>query len=120
MAKEKITFSRYDTADYLKTEEDIARYLKACAEENDPALMLAALGNVARARNMSQLARDTGLTREGLYKAFSGEGNPSFATVQKVAHALGLDVTFRPRTPDTPGKPHARKSARRPKAPQAA
>ena len=90
------TFARYDSADYLKTDEDIAAYLEACAEENDPALMAQALGAVARARNMSQLARDTGLTREGLYKALSAEGNPSFATVTKVARALGFQVTFKP------------------------
>lgn len=90
------TFSRYDSADYLKTDEDIAAYLEACAEENDPALMAQALGAVARARNMSQLARDTGLTREGLYKALSADGNPSLATVMKVARALGFQVTFRP------------------------
>lgn len=92
------TFSRYDTADYLKTEEDIAAYMEAVMEEggDDPAFIAHALGVVARARNMSQLARDTGLTREGLYKALSGEGNPSFATVIKVAHALGLKMVFRP------------------------
>lgn len=90
------TFTRYDTADYLKSDEQIAAYLDACADENDPALMANALGVVARARNMSQLSRDTGLSREGLYKALSGEGNPSFATVYKVAHALGLQLTFKP------------------------
>jgi probable addiction module antidote protein len=88
-------FSHYDTADYLKTDEDIVAYLEACAEENDPALLAHALGTIARARNMSQLARDTGLTREGLYKALSGDGNPSLATVMIVAHALGLHITFR-------------------------
>lgn len=88
-------FSHYDTADYLETDEDIVAYLEACAEENDPALMAHALGTIARARNMSQLARDTGLSREGLYKALSGDGNPSLATVMKVAHALGLQITFR-------------------------
>ena len=60
------------------------------------ALIAAALGDIARARNMSQLARDTGLTREGLYKALSGDGNPSFATVVKVAQALGLRMHFIP------------------------
>ena len=70
-------------------------YLEACAEENNPTLMAQALGAIARARNMSQLARDTGLTREGLYKALSGDGNPSLATVMKVAHTLGLQITFR-------------------------
>ncbi len=94
----KETFSRYDTADYLKNEGDIAAYMEAVMEEggDDPAFVARALGTVARARNMSQLARDTGLTREGLYKALSGEGNPSFATVMKVAQALGLQMTFRP------------------------
>lgn len=90
------TFGRYDSADYLKTEEDIALYLEACAQEEDPALIVQALGVVARARNMSQLARETGLTREGLYKALSGEGNPSFATVLKVAKALGLRLSIKP------------------------
>lgn len=89
-------FSRYDAADHLRTEEEIALYLEAVMEEGDPALIAAALGDVARARNMSQLARDTGMTREGLYKALSGEGNPSFATVMKVAHALGLKLSFQP------------------------
>ena len=91
-------FSRYDTAEHLRTEEEIGLYLEACMEEggDDPAFIAHALGVVARARNMSQLARDTGMTREGLYKALSGEGNPSFATVMKVAHALGLKLAFRP------------------------
>lgn len=89
-------FSRYDSADYLQSDEEIAAYLEACAEEGDPALMAQALGTIARARNMSQLARDTGLTREGLYKALSGDGNPSLATAMKVAKALGYQLSFRP------------------------
>jgi len=94
---EKVTFSRYDTAEYLQSEEQIALYLEAILEEtdDDPALIAHALGDVARARNMSQLARDTGMSREGLYKALSGEGNPSFATVAKVAKAMGLRLTFK-------------------------
>ncbi len=91
-------FSRFDAADYLKTDEDIAAYLEASAAEGDPAAMAAALGTVARARNVSQLARDTGMTREGIYKALSQDGNPAFATVVKVARAMGFDVAFRPRT----------------------
>lgn len=87
-------FSRYDTADYLKTEEDIAAYLEAVMEDGDPALITAALGDIARAKNVSQLARDVGMSREGLYKALSGEGNPTFATVMNVARALGLRMTF--------------------------
>jgi probable addiction module antidote protein len=86
------TFSRYDSADYLKTEDDIAAYLEAVMEEagDDAAFVAQALGNIARARGMVQLAKDTGLTREGLYKALSADGNPSFGTVLKVMKALGL------------------------------
>ncbi len=81
----------WDSAEYLKTEADITAYLDACFEEagDDPAFLVHALGVAARARNMSQLARDTGLTREGLYKALSSSGNPSFGTVLKVADAMG-------------------------------
>ena len=83
-------------ADHLKTNEDVAAYLEASAEGGDPATMAAALGAVARARNMSQLARDAGMTREGIYKALAPGGNPAFATVAKVARALGYELTFRP------------------------
>lgn len=104
----KQAFSRYDTADYLKTEEHIAHYMESVMEEggDDANFIAHALGDIARARNMSQLARDTGLTREGLYKALSGDGNPSLATVLKVAHALGLQMHFEPAK-----KKRARKSA---------
>lgn len=91
-----VKFSRYDTADYLKNEDDIAAYLEAVMEDGDPALIAAALGDVARARNLSQLARDVGMTRQGLDKALSGTGNPSLSTVVKVAHALGLQLAFKP------------------------
>jgi probable addiction module antidote protein len=93
-------FSRYDSADYLGTEEDIAAYLEAAAMEggDDPAFLARALGVVARARNMSQLARDVGMSREGLSKALSGEGNPTLATIMKVAKALGLRIGFRAAT----------------------
>ena len=89
-------FSRYDTADYLKNDDDIAAYLEAVMEEggDDPAYVMHALGVVARARNVSKLAREAGLSREGLYKALSGKGNPSFSTVMKVASALGLRISF--------------------------
>ena len=82
----------WDSAEHLKTEADMAEYLDACLEEagDDPAFITHALGVVARARGMTQLARDTGMTREGLYKALSEEGNPSFATVLNVMRALGI------------------------------
>lgn len=84
----------YDSAEYLKTDEDMALYLEACFEEagDDSAFIAKALGNIARARGMTQLARDTGLAREGLYKALSENGNPEFATVMKVIKALGLKL----------------------------
>lgn len=89
-------FSRYDSADYLETEDDLAMFLDAVMEEggDDPSYITRALGAVARARNISKLARDTGMSREGIYKALSEEGNPSFATVAKIAAALGLRITF--------------------------
>ena len=91
--KVKETFSRWDAAEHLNGEQEVAAYLQACADENDPHLMIAALGDVARARGIMELAKQTGLTRMGLYKALSGEGNPSYATVAKVAHALGLKIS---------------------------
>jgi probable addiction module antidote protein len=90
-----IKTTRWDSAEYLKTDEDVKLYIEACIEEagDDPAFIVHALGVVARARNMSQLTRDTGLTREGLYKALSPEGNPTFSTVAKIAKALGFQLT---------------------------
>ncbi|MDI1269355.1 MAG: putative addiction module antidote protein [Polaromonas sp.] len=87
-------FTRWDPVDDLKTDEDVALYFQACVDEDpgDGSLVRAALGDIARARGMSQLARDTGLAREGLYKALSPEGNPEFATVMKVIKALGLKL----------------------------
>jgi probable addiction module antidote protein len=89
----------FDAVDYLKTDEACAEYLSAALGDGDPALITAALGDVARARGMSQLARDAGLTREGLYKALSEQGNPSFATVLKVLRALGLQLHVAPVAP---------------------
>lgn len=95
--RKKSKFSRYDVADYLGSAEDIAEYLQACIEESghDSTLIAAALGNIARARGMTDLAHKTGLTREGLYKALARDGNPSFATVLKVLSALGVRLGLR-------------------------
>jgi len=82
MPTSAVTFSRYDTADYLETEQDIAAYLDAIAEDDDPALLLAALDDVARARNLSPPSAHTGL----------GQRNPSYVSVAKTAHALGLKI----------------------------
>jgi probable addiction module antidote protein len=80
----------YDAAEYLATEEEMAAYLEAAFEEGEPALVVQALGTIAKARGMSQIARETGLGRESLYKALSLGGNPEFATVIKVIRALGI------------------------------
>ncbi len=82
----------WDAVDHLKSDEDIAHYLEAVFEDGDPALVTAALGDIARAKGMSQIARDAGLGRESLYKALSPDGNPEFATVLKVIRALGLKL----------------------------
>ncbi|MFM8151880.1 MAG: addiction module antidote protein [Polynucleobacter victoriensis] len=96
MTKEKLT--KWDSAEYLKTELDINNYLEACFEDGDPQLITHALGVIARARGMSQLAKDTGISREGLYKALTDNGNPEFSTVLKVFKALGLRLSLRPIT----------------------
>ena len=80
----------YDAAEYLATEEEMAAYLEAAFEEGEPALVVQALGTIAKARGMSQIARETGLGRESLYKALSLGGNPEFATVIKVIRALSI------------------------------
>ena len=93
MSKTRIKTRPFDMANYLQSEEDIAECLRQVLEEGDAALLAAALGDVARASNMAQLARDTGLSREGLYKALSADGNPSMATVMKVMKAMGLKLS---------------------------
>ena len=90
MAKTKT--KPYDAAKFLETEADMAAYLQAALDEGDSTLVIHALGNIARARGMSQIARKTGLGRESLYKALSPDGNPEFATVFKVVQALGMKL----------------------------
>ena len=80
----------WDAAEHLETEEDMAAYLEAALEQGDAALVATALGDIARAKGMAQIARETGLGRESLYKALSPDGNPAFSTVLKVVRALGL------------------------------
>jgi len=82
----------WDPLSYLESDEDMVGYLEAALDEGDASLFAAALGDVARARGMTNVARDTGLGRESLYKALSPDGNPEFATVQKVMKALGLGL----------------------------
>ena len=91
-ANAKTATTLWDPAEHLKTEQDMAAYLEAALEEQDPALIAAALGDIARAKGMTQTARDAGLRRESLYKALSPTGNPEFATILKVIAALGLQL----------------------------
>ena len=90
MAKTKTR--RWDAVEHLKTDEDMAAYLEAVFEYGDAGLVAAALGDIARAKGMAQIARQAGLGRESLYKALSPGGNPEFATILKVVQALGLKL----------------------------
>jgi probable addiction module antidote protein len=84
---------KFDVVDYLKTEKDIAGYLSAVLEDGDPALFVAAIGDIARAKGMSEIAKKSGVTREALYRALKVEARPRFETVSKVIHALGMKLT---------------------------
>ncbi|NES21255.1 MAG: putative addiction module antidote protein [Symploca sp. SIO3E6] len=94
----KIITTPYDVAEHLRTPEEMAAYLEVSIEEanGDAALVAKALGDIARAKGMSQIARDTGLSRESLYKALSGERSPTFDTILKVIRALGLTLRAEP------------------------
>jgi probable addiction module antidote protein len=91
--KKTIT-TRYDVAEHLRTPREMAAYLEACLEEanGDAAFIAKAIGDIARAKGMSRVARDAGLSRESLYKALSGDRSPSFDTILKVVEALGLSL----------------------------
>jgi probable addiction module antidote protein len=86
----------WDPTEHLESPQDIAGYIEAAMADGDPQLIAAAIGDVARARGKSQLARETGLSRESLYRALSGEGNPEFATVLRVLRALGVRLAAVP------------------------
>ena len=96
MTKNKIKIRVFDSIEYLKTEEAITEYLKASLEMNDPEVFLSALSTAAKARGMTQLAKEAGVGRESLYKSLSPGGNPSFKTVFKIAAALGLSFNVIP------------------------
>ena len=91
-----IKLRKWDSAQHLKTEEDMQAYLQACIDESngDAAFIAKALGNIAKAKGMAQLSRDTGLGRESLYKALSGDVNPSFDNVIKVVKAMNLRLAI--------------------------
>ncbi len=86
----------FDASEYLNTEEDVAAYLTAVLEEDDPGLLAAALGDIARARGMSQVAKDAGIARESLYKALRPGSEPRFETISRVCAALGVRLVAQP------------------------
>ncbi len=90
MKKAKLKTTKWDAVDYLKTDEDMANYLEAAMEDGHPAVIATAIGNIARTKGMTQIARKAGIGRVSLYKALSPDGNPEFATILKVVRALGL------------------------------
>jgi probable addiction module antidote protein len=116
----KTTTTRYDVAEHLRTSEEMAAYLEACLEEadGDAAFIAKALGDIARAKGMAQVAKDAGLSRESLYKALSGERSPDFDTILKVIGALGLKLhaeaprrRFRGSASGSGGRPTKRRAA---------
>lgn len=111
-----LELKKWDSAEDLQTKEDMALYFEACLEEagDDVAFIAKALGNIARAHGMTQLASDTGMGRESLYKALSADGNPSFATILKVMRALGLKFQVEVATAETPAQPRPSAPVRRP------
>ncbi|OEZ55412.1 addiction module antidote protein [Duganella sp. HH105] len=111
-----LELKKWDSAEYLQTKEDMALYFDACIEEagDDIAFIAKALGNIARACGMTQLANETGMGRESLYKALSADGNPSFATILKVMRALGLKFQVEVARAETPAQPRPSAPVRRP------
>jgi probable addiction module antidote protein len=89
----------FDVTEYLEDDQAIAEYLTIVLEEDDPALLAAALGDIARARGMSEIAKASGLTREALYRALRENSQPRFDTINRVCHALGVKLVARPLTP---------------------
>jgi len=95
--KEKTTV--WDMADHINTKEDVIAYLEAALEENDTALLLSVLGDIARSKGMAQIAKDLNLARESLYRSLSQDGNPSFSTIVKVLDNLGFQLSIKQKVP---------------------
>jgi probable addiction module antidote protein len=96
---EKITFEKWDLADHINTKEDIEGILEAALEENDTALLLAVIGDIARSKGMTQIAKELNVARESLYRSLSSDGNPSFSTIVKVLNNLGFQLSVRQKVP---------------------
>lgn len=96
--EEKITFKKYDPAEYIDTKEDVIALLGVAMEENDPDFLVSIVGDIARSKGMTQIARELGVTRKGLYKSLAPDGNPSFKTVFKLFDILGLRLRVEPKS----------------------
>lgn len=92
MRGKEVKFNRYDVAVYLRNEQDIKAYLETVLEDADPSMIGVALGNIARSRIVSQLARDAKISRDSIHDVLSGQGSPSFATIAKLANVLGFRI----------------------------
>jgi len=96
--KEKITFSDWDPAEVIETKEDVISILEVTLEENDPDFLLSVIGDIARSKGMTQIAKELNLDRKGLYKSLAPDGNPSFKTVFKLLDLLGLRLKMELKT----------------------
>jgi probable addiction module antidote protein len=92
--KEKITFEKWDPADDIETKEDIISLLKVALEENDPDFLLRIVGYICRSKGMTQIAKELGVDRKGLYKSLAPDGNPSFKTIFRLFDILGLQINL--------------------------
>ena len=95
---EKITFSKWDPAKYINTKEAVIAHLEVALEENDTELLFSVIGDIARSKGMSKIARELGVSREGLYRSLAPTGNPSFETVLKLLDILGLRIKLEPKS----------------------
>jgi probable addiction module antidote protein len=98
VTKEKITFEKWDPAEYINSKEDVIALLEVTLEENDPDFLLSVIGDIARSKGMAQIARELNLDRKGLYKSLAPDGNPSFKTVFKLLDLLGLRLKMELKT----------------------
>ena len=96
-AKEKVIFTKYDSAEYINTKEDVIALLETAIEENDPDFLLSVIGDIARSKGMTKIAKELNIDRKGLYKSLAPDGNPSFKTVFKLFDILGLRVRLEPK-----------------------
>ncbi len=96
--QEKVTFEKWDPAKYINTKERVIVFLEGALEENDPDFLLRTVNNIARSKGMSQIAKELGVSRKGLYKSLAPDGNPSFKTVFKLLDILGLRLKVEPKS----------------------